>query len=637
MHTLLKCFLLFFCIFLLSLNVNAGVKKSPASAQKNPTIKDKPKINQANQISLKIQSIALKNNIIHVTIATVKIILPKDYAGITLHVTTPQHKAGKKWTLQAVDSKHLLSLPKKPVTFNTKIRLTAPGKVTATLSKGIWKTLRMINLSPAKGMAVRTAPAGQKSTKTGSKKLTEMQLQGKGPQKKATTRKPVVPMISENREVTSSVSPPVNSRILERREESSETESGIYGDRPYASARKAVEFPIHIIAPVGNDRVLWGRTTQIRWTMPENDEAGNCGNIVDIYAIRERSSNRIRLTQVAAEPGDNNWTWLVNSGTITPGTRYHIEIESLEGCKIRGAAFEVQSCDYAIESVTFRNGRSLATGVDARDGSTISGTFRVRVRWNGIELPSTFAPGTEWGNLMKVRSTLTNDTINIPASGINFDYTDATATGIAGTPFLINVDVPFEFARDDIAHMMTDTRNIPLEFSFEPTGASMDTNAGNNSLTANMKASFANVVNFQLLMSPHEFAIDRDRHLRGTAPIYDFNFTQRINVRNVATTVMGTAPADLLNVPVAWYIEWRPAGASEWSPLPINQGRFLYPAVRADADLSEPPLHIAGHFSTTIGHPGRAYRLRVVVDPDREYLDPDRISNRAFFTIDLPD
>ncbi len=733
MYNLLKSFVSLFCILFLSLSANAGIKKSSPSVQKSPPTsiqKNQPKVKlekkttQVKQIPLSIQTIALKNNTINVTIATTKKLLPADYSGVTLHVTAPKQKTGKKWVLQKVDLKRSLFRSTKSIIFNTKISLSAPGVVKATLSKGKWKSSKTKSLIPTR---TRTARQNIKKKAT-TKKMPTMKTLGKTPQVEPGAGKPVVPMILKD--TARAPSSRVNSAGRERVEASAAAGDDIYRDMginisrpvrghdfgqrdtidvrysvtgelepgeitfrlmrgglivdtktrtyspvPEGSSPEIVNFewiipatapiteyyyihaiqtttgavgfghyfavtsrfsniasssrnfvlPIEIFEPIAGDDVTWGGSTQIRWTMPEEDEPGNCGDRVSIYAIREGTDHRIDITQTDADPGSNSWEWHVNPDTIDPGGRYQIEIESTEGCKIKGSAFEVKSCDYAVESVTFLDGNSLATGIDARDGSVISGGFRVKVRWNRIELPSIFAAGTEWGNRMTVRSKLTNEIINTPIEGSNFDYTTAIMAGSVG---YIYVDIPFQFLRDDIAHMMNNNRNIPLEFSFEPTGASVDTISSNNRLDADMKVSFATVVNFQLLMSPHEFNIGRGRHLPGTAPIYDFNFTQRMDIRNVATTVTGTPPADLFNVPVAWYIEWRPADADEYITTPINSGRFLFSVVEADFGS---PVTLSGRFSTTINHPGRTYRIRVVVDPDHEYLDPDRVSNRSFF------
>ena len=82
--------------------------------------------------------------------------------------------------------------------------------------------------------------------------------------------------------------------------------------------------------------------------------------------------------------------------------------------------------------------------------------------------------------------------------------------------------------------MMTETRNIPLEFSFEPTGASVDTNGSNNRLEADMKVSFANIVDLQIMFYIDEFNVGRGDHV--IASVYRYNFNQKVRVRNAALT-----------------------------------------------------------------------------------------------------
>lgn len=403
---------------------------------------------------------------------------------------------------------------------------------------------------------------------------------------------------------------------------------------PFIPEVERLELPINIFAPVGNDKVVLGDTTQIRWGMPESDSEVNCGDRVRVFAVEEGSDHKILLEARWAQPGDNSFTWFVNPDTFHFG-RYQIYIETSEGCRIRGAAFEITGCDYAIESVTFLDGRPLTAGVDARSGSIIHGGFRVKIRWNKIELPSSFAPGTAWGNLMKVRSTITGEIINVPASGINFDYTDvSTTSGGRSLNDIIYLNVPFEFERDDIAGMVTGSRNIPLEFSFETTGASTDSNGANNTLNVNMKVLDLKIVDFQISVNSGGFTLSRDVHWPGSAPIYDYHFIQNvIGMRNLATTAAGSPPADILNVPVKWYIEWRPAGGN-WSEAPLSHGNFNFSVVSADWGHS---MGVGGDFSTIINDPGRTYRLRLVVDPDHEYLDSNRSNNTRIVIFGNPD
>ena len=146
-----------------------------------------------------------------------------------------------------------------------------------------------------------------------------------------------------------------------------------------------------------------------------------------------------------------------------------------------------------------------------------------------------------------------------------------------------------------------------------------------------MKVSFANIVDLQILFYIDEFDVGRGDHV--AASVYRYNFTQKVRVRNAALTAAGGAPGDLLNVPVAWYVEWRSAG-STWSPIPAGSGRFLYSVVESDWAY---PMTLASSFQTTLADPGRSFRLKMIIDPDNEYLDSDRSNNQLSNTFDLPD
>jgi hypothetical protein len=411
------------------------------------------------------------------------------------------------------------------------------------------------------------------------------------------------------------------------------------------NSRGEMHLPINIIEPVAEDEVILGSSRPIVWTMPETDEPGNCGNRATLSAIREGTDHEIRLTQINTEPGSNTWDWPVSPENVAPG-RYHIKIESSEGCTIRGAAFKIKSCDYALDSATFLNDRTrfeghpLSSGIDASDGSTISDTFRVKVLWNRVEPPTTFMTGTEWSNKITVKSILTNETISIPQEGINFDYT--TAVGFGPGPgdtrvSYIFVDVPFEFARDDIGRMVNASGKIPLEFKFEPAGTSVDTDPGNNRFEADINVSSAEIADLQIMFYIDEFSAPRHSYYPSSATHYEYHFNQLIRTRNATVDdFMGGAPADLLNVPVAWYIEY--STGSGWNH--VSSGRSSIPAVGGEwpaPDSSTSLPVVEGSFTVPIDQPDRIYRLRMVIDPDHEYIDLDRSSNEFSNTLNLPD
>ncbi len=740
MYKLFKSFLIIFSILCLSLSAIAVEKKPTTSIsikKAPPTIQQKKAINPVRKIPLTVRNITLKNNTIHVTVATTKTLLPVDYTGMILHVTAPKQKAGKKWTLQKVDPKRSLLRSKKSIFFNTKISISTPGIVKATISKGTWKSSKTKSLIPTKTMVAKQKAKKKIKKKPGMKTL------GKAPQVKPGTDKPVVPMISKG--TTRAPSSRVNSAVSERAEASAAAGDDIYRDmginiflpikdkdvdqrdtihvsykvtgdqapgditfrlmrgglivdtktRAYSvpeypdnaietfqwripatapltkyyyihaiqpstgavgfghyfevtskfsvtdTSRSEMYFPIDILEPVANDEVVWGETRQIAWTMPQEDEPGNCGNRVTIYTIKEGTDTRVEVRQGNTSPGGNAVDWFVNPVNIEIG-RYHIEIESSEGCKIRGAAFEIKTCDFAVDSAAFDgpfDGRPLSTGIDASDGSSISGTFKVKLRWNRVEYPSTFTLGTDWNRIVRVQSRLTGNNIGSSAS---IDY--STAFGFGAGPdgdsrvSYIYVEIPFEIDRDDIAHMMNDSHNIPLEFYIDGWGLS-DMDDSNNRLEADMKVSFANIVDLQMMFYIDEFSAPRDAHTPSSATTYQYHFNQVIRATNAASDETGGDPSDLLSVPVAWFIEYSNRGESGWHIS--SSGRSVYPIVGPDwppvgPGSSDSLAVVEGSFTTPIGT-DRTYRLRMVIDPDRSYIDTDRSNNEFKNTLNLPD
>ncbi len=750
---IMKFFIISLYILFFTLPVNADAKNAstsipksvPASPASNikvdhPKITPKQQITPINQIPLSIQDIALKDNMIHVTIAASKSLTSADYKDVLIHVTAPGHFAGEKWTLQKADKTRSLCSSSKSLVFNTKIEISSPGLVTATLSKGKWKSIKRKSLIPTKKMVVK-----QKAKKKTEKP--DMVVRGKVPEVKSGTDTPVVPMISTdtNRRPASGK----NYNVREHAQAAAQESGDIYRDMgidimlpiqghnfdvqrdiinvrykalgqmvedgkpitfrlmrgglivdtktrtlPYYSTEKTmvgggqaitpivdnfewripataptteyyyihaiqeetgavgfghyfevsssltpvgtlrgeVNIPIDIIEPVADDTVIWGETRPIAWTMPEEDESVDCGNQVTLYAQKEGTDQRIRLVTVNTEPGRNTWDWPVSPENVDAG-RYQIEIESSQGCKIRGAAFDIQSCDFAVDSAAFDgpfDGIPLSRGIDASDGSRISGTFKVKLRWNKIQFPSTFVLGTDYDKIVRVKSVLTGNNIGGSAS---IDYSTAFGHGVAPDGHTrvsyIYVEIPFNIDRDNIAHMMTGSRNIPLEFFIDGWGPLRDTDSGNDRLEADMKVLSAKIVDLQIMFWSDEFSAPRDSHTPSGATTYQYYFNQSIRVRNTAPDELMGGPADdLLNVPVAWYIEYRVAGDSSWHTA--NSGRSVCPVV--SADFREPSPVVEGSFTTPIGS-DRTYRLRMVIDPDHEYMDSDRSNNEFSNTL----
>ncbi len=374
---------------------------------------------------------------------------------------------------------------------------------------------------------------------------------------------------------------------------------------------------ITILRPGAGETLNIGNTYDIHWTMPDPMSAFVCGNSAALRLVRV-SDNRewVINSRLETTPGLNTSSWAFNYPDLGLG-RFRIKVVSDAGCTGQSGVFNLTGCDYALESVRFRDGRPLDTGISADTGRYVTGAFSVAVRWNGVRLPSSFAPGTPWGNNLRVRSTITGNYINDPHSGVNFTYESAGAGG------LITVHLPFRFERDAIAHMATSGRRIPLEFSFHPTGASVDMNEANNTLRAEMRIIGTVKNNMEIGAVLSDFNLSRRP---STTPLTDYRFTQRFRIKNLSRDEAGGPPAPK-NVTVRWEIQYIQPGISEW--VMIQGGNMTVSNVGGSewkhATCSGSfPHSLPGDIPE-----GRRFRLWLHADPRNELIDPDRGNNEA--------
>ena len=242
--------------------------------------------------------------------------------------------------------------------------------------------------------------------------------------------------------------------------------------------------------------------TDITWTMPGEMSLFTCSNRVDIYAVKQADGQETRIRRnVETDEGENTIRWQPEAG-MAPG-RYHIRVLAENGCQGESGIFRIDACDYAIESVVLHGGGSLEAGIDVREHSTVSGTFDVRVRWNGIPVPSNLPPGTSWDNRLTVLSALTGANITHPAEGASFTYRDRPADD-----GILLVRVPFSFPRDDIPTMRRG-RHLPLEFRLRPFGASIDSDPTNNTFNGELRVLGATDNDLRIGIYPSDFNLTR--------------------------------------------------------------------------------------------------------------------------------
>jgi hypothetical protein len=387
--------------------------------------------------------------------------------------------------------------------------------------------------------------------------------------------------------------------------------------------------PIQVQTPrtgeLADPLVIRSVETDITWTMPGDMSLFTCSNRVNIYAVRQADGQERRIrTDVDCDDGDNTIRWQPPA-SMTPG-RYRIRVVAEDGCQGESGIFRIDACDYAIESVSIHGGGSLEAGIDVRERSTVSGTFDVRVRWNSIPVPPNLPPGTSWDNRLTVLSALTGANITHPAEGASFTYRDRP-----GPDGILLVRVPFSFPRDDIPAMRRG-RHLPLEFRLQPFGASIDSDATNNTFNGELRVLGATDNDLRITIYPSDFSLTRRSRAAWSAPVWHCTFNQEVNLTNLAVTEAGGAAGTLATVPCRWEMQYRNDGSGDfWT---FESGSFTMENVLGGAWVAK---NIEGHFQVNPDITDRTYRLMVIADPDQTLLDPDRSNNRATVPFRLPD
>jgi hypothetical protein len=272
-------------------------------------------------------------------------------------------------------------------------------------------------------------------------------------------------------------------------------------------------------------------------------------------------------------------------------------------------------CDYGIESVTFSDGTSLDRGISLPAGPTVRGTFRARIRWNGIRVPAEYSPGTTFWYEIKLYNTATGEHI-IDYDAGRFEYTARAS---------FDVDVPFEFQKDDIPRMSRD-RFMPLEFRLVKYGESVDANPFNNTLTASMRILNAVENNMEIDLTGSLSLTRRT----SSAPTNRYEFTQRFRVRNLSRSEVGGLPSPV-NVSVKGCMYRRDAGESWESAHSLGCKTITVNIVGSD--------WISRDFTDTFTESrpwdipdGTRFRLVLEVDPNNALIDTDRTNNARNYT-----
>ena len=669
------------------------------SKQKTRQMKDSTPGLKSGDLPLAISHISMIKGTIHVTIVNngKGKLAASSYGMVRLKLFSKDLKAPAQWNLVRVDPKKRLRRNGGRVVFDTGLHLKHPRSVRAVLIKGSWNTEARVTLSPStavKGKKIepttvksdrqishgKTMPPASRSIvkqrlgmKTDTRALywdggISVEMPGEGDvfqsRDTITIRYAVTADVEAGPirfwliKAGNALDSITQEHVLNEEGELHTAHKMFQWRLPFTSTSSDnyIIFADHIdsdahgmshnftiqgsmdrtvrsadaIGPVITFRDNWAdeafvldTDVVIRWDMPDPSEA-DCGGWVDLYAVRLSNNHETRIHGLATTTGMNAHTWRVDSSRYSTG-RYSLRIVSSTGCSVRSPAFDISGCDYALESVTFNNGRPLSDGVDASSGREITGTFKVAVRWNQLAMAPVFDPTVEINNLLTVKSVRTEEVICVPEMGVNFNYGQARSDG------LIFVEVPFTFLRAGIPDMRNSNRRIPLEFNINPLGISVDIHGSNNTMTADLRINNATESDFHLLMDPSGLTIT-ERDARSGSTSYLYRISQVVHLSNLSRNDVGGSPAPVHEVPFMVYIHYRDSDGSGVLWHRVYRYRHYFPTVTGDSSSTV----VSIDYSVPKSAPDRPYRIKVVVDPDEEYLDPTRSNNQSFFTYDHP-
>ncbi len=278
-----------------------------------------------------------------------------------------------------------------------------------------------------------------------------------------------------------------------------------------------------------------------------------------------------------------------------------------------GSGWTTVDCDYGIRSVTFSNGSSLDTGFTPGSGATAHGIFRLNIHWNGVPIPSTYPPGTEFVYQLHVYSKITGERL-CSYGAAHFHYT---------TQENFTMDLPFYFAKDSIPRLSRG-RVIPLEFRLEKISPAIDVDSSNNNLSADMRMLNALENNMEIEISSGDFSLSRRPH---AGPLDEYHFSQRFRVRNLSRNEAGGPPAPM-TVTVKGCLDSREAGESWRTDGYCINGSKTVSVANVGADwVSGTLTHTAYQPSPRDIPYNRRYRLKLEADPDRELIDTNRHNN----------
>lgn len=376
-----------------------------------------------------------------------------------------------------------------------------------------------------------------------------------------------------------------------------------------------------VSSPSTGDLFTLGDRVTIRWNLPIG---APCGNRVSFFAKRRSNGDEYPIREeYSCRPGLNTFTWIISPSFYSDRTGdYTIRIVTANGCNRESSVFRICTrdeferlnstgrCDFSIESVTFSDGRSLHNhGVNFQEGTDITNTFQVNILWNKNE------PRSIGHHRIRVKSVMTNENIHQANNPASFSFAEANPrTG------MIRILVPFNIAHGKVPSMSRG-RFIPLEFSIVLDPATNDSMAVNNKKEYRMRILDSPAkTDFTVNIVPGSIRAWVTNKPFDRAFVYG-NVSFTVRYKNMARNEAGGPVNEINNVKLRY--EWKPQGAGLFNAGMLEDKTITLPAVSSEwKEKKIQKLEFSMRANTWAD-----FRLRVWIDPNREYIDINRNNN----------
>lgn len=378
---------------------------------------------------------------------------------------------------------------------------------------------------------------------------------------------------------------------------------------------------IQIHLPAASQKFALGNPVLIEWTMPE---ASECGDRVSIYAKRMATGDEYAIAEnYSCRPNARNTYSWTGSTPFYYDIRgdYRIKIRSSRGCTRESETFQLLSrdeynaatavgSDFSIESVTFSDGRSLNSGMGFAPGVNLTNTFSVTIKWNRSR------PPRKGNHMVAALSVLTNEPIQTSNNPASFSYDDANASS-----GIIRINVPFNIPAGKVLSMKRG-RFIPILFKLKINPAGCDAIPRNNNKEFKMRVT-EGVRSADFVVEIMSDTIRTSVKKRPFRKGFDWGIVSfNIRYKNIGRTDAGGPAADINNVQLKY--KWKPLGVGRFNAGMFTDETITVPVVSSRWNVKK--VHKKFSMRSNIW---ADFRLETWIDPNKQFIDPDRDNNYA--------